>query len=170
MNNLDGWAISLETYNWINENLEEGKTIVEFGSGLGTRELTKKWKVYSVEHDPQWLGAAEDTNYIWAPLTENGWYDSRKVFNLMPTDYDLLIIDGPIGPTARVGIDNHWDKLRTDIPIIFDDTDRLKDREHAIKIATMLGKDWIEIKGVERTNERGEHHAKAFIVVNPEGK
>jgi len=165
-NNLDGWAISAELYIWLCKYLPEGKTIIEFGSGTGTKELTKKWKVYSVEHDQKWIGAAPDSNYIWAPLTENGWYDSKKLFNLLPKDYDCIIVDGPIGPNARLGIDKHWDRLRTDIPIIFDDTDRQKDYNHAMAVAKRLGKEAIQYTGKERSNNHGNHHAKKFIVLN----
>ena len=42
MSNLGGWSIGQEFYNFLSQNLEEGKTIVEFGSGKGTIELTKK--------------------------------------------------------------------------------------------------------------------------------
>ena len=145
MSNLGGWSIGQEFYNFLSQNLEEGKTIVEFGSGKGTIELTKKWKVYSIEHDEEWVGAAPDSNYVYAPLGEDGWYDTKKVFDNLPEKYDCIIVDGPIGPKARLGIDKHWDKLNTDIMIIFDDTDRPKDKEHAIRIAELLNKSYLEI-------------------------
>ena len=145
MSNLGGWAIGHEFYNFLSQNLEEGKTILEFGSGKGTIELTKRWKVYSIEHDEQWVGTAPDSNYIHAPLGEDGWYDAKKVFDNLPEKYDCIIVDGPIGPKARLGIDKHWDKLNTDIMIIFDDTDRPKDKEHAIRIAELLNKSCLEI-------------------------
>tara|TARA_B100001287_G_C22681736_1_gene530826 strand:+ start:62 stop:541 length:480 start_codon:yes stop_codon:yes gene_type:complete len=145
MSNLGNWSIGNELYKWLTENLEEGKTIIEFGSGTGTIELTKKWKVYSIEHDEKWVGKAPDSNYIHAPLGEDGWYDAKKVFDNLPEKYDCIIVDGPIGPTARLGIDKHWDKFNTNVPIIFDDTDRKKDKEHALRIAKQLNKKTVEI-------------------------
>jgi hypothetical protein len=39
--NLDGWAIPREAFEWIYENLPHGSTILELGSGNGTKELVK---------------------------------------------------------------------------------------------------------------------------------
>jgi hypothetical protein len=55
--------------------LVDGSTILELGSGWASGELSKHYRVYSVEHDEKWLDAF-DTNYIYAPLydlfTHNG--------------------------------------------------------------------------------------------------
>lgn len=40
--NLDGWAIPREAFEWIYENLPHGSTILELGSGNGTKELGKE--------------------------------------------------------------------------------------------------------------------------------
>jgi len=152
--NLNDWAISDETFYWLNENLPPGSTILEFGSGTGTIELTKNWKVYSVEQDMQWVGLAENSTYIHAPL-KDGWYDKDIVFNSIPDKYDLILVDGPGGSDYRPGIDKYWDKFNTDVPIIFDDTHRSKDRDHAIHVAGLLKKEWREVKGWQ----------KSFIIV-----
>ena len=149
MSNLNNWAISNELFQWIKNNLPEGKTILEFGSGTGTIELTKYWKVYSVEQNKQWVGKAPLSNYIHAPL-KNEWYDEEIVFNNIPKNYDLILIDGPAGSDFRGGIDKHFHKLKSDIPIILDDTHREKDKNHAIKLAKQLGKEWIELKGWQK--------------------
>tara|TARA_R110001599_G_scaffold43191_1_gene129595 strand:- start:1642 stop:2118 length:477 start_codon:yes stop_codon:yes gene_type:complete len=154
--NLNDWAISDELFSWVRENLDEGKTILEFGSGTGTIELTKHWNTYSVEQDQKWVGKAPNSNYIYAPI-KDGWYDKEIVFSLIPKSYDLMIIDGPGGSDLRPGVDKYLDKLNTDIPIILDDTHRKKDRDHAINIAKILGKEWEEIKGWQ----------KNFIVIKP---
>jgi hypothetical protein len=147
--NLNDFAISDEMFGWIKDNLEEGKTILEFGSGKGTIELTKYWKVYSVEQDSKWVGVAENSNYIHAPI-KNGWYDVDIVFDNIPSNYDLLLIDGPGGSDLRPGIDQHFNKLRTNIPILLDDTHRIKDRNHAINLSNFLNKEWEEIKGWQK--------------------
>ena len=153
--NLNSWAISEELYEWIKNNLEHGKTILEFGSGKGTIELTKHWTVYSVEQDLKWIGLAPDSNYIHAPLKAK-WYDTDIVFSNIPKKYDLILVDGPKGAKYRAGIDEHWDKFNTNVPLLFDDTHRKKDRNHAINVANLLNKEWTEIKGWQ----------KNFIVVS----
>tara|TARA_Y100000592_G_C5471401_1_gene319718 strand:+ start:2714 stop:3202 length:489 start_codon:yes stop_codon:yes gene_type:complete len=147
--NLNSWAIPEEMFNWIKDNLEEGKTILEFGSGKGTIELTKHWKVYSVEQNSKWVGLAPDSNYIHAPL-KGKWYDPAIVFSQIPKEYDLILIDGPMGPHFRSGIDKYWDKFNTNVPLLFDDTHRKSDRDHAIRVANLLKKEWKEIKGWQK--------------------
>lgn len=147
--NLNNWAISEEMYAWITKEIPEGKTILEFGSGTGTIELTKHYKVFSVEQNSKWVGLAPDSNYIYAPL-KRGWYDADIVFSEIPKDYDLIIIDGPMGQDFRSGIDEHWSKLNTNVPLLFDDTHRTKDRDHAIHVASLLKKDWSEVKGWQK--------------------
>tara|TARA_B100000768_G_C10912793_1_gene222352 strand:- start:42 stop:515 length:474 start_codon:yes stop_codon:yes gene_type:complete len=147
--NLNGFAISDEMFEWITNNLEKSKIILEFGSGTGTRELTKHWEVYSVEQNLQWVGVAPKSTYIHAPI-KDGWYDKDIVFKNIPKHYDLLIIDGPGGSDLRPGIDVYIDQLKTNIPIILDDTHRIKDKNHAIQLAKTLNKDWEEIKGWEK--------------------
>lgn len=147
--NLNNFAISDEMFKWLKNNLEKGKTILEFGSGNGTIELTKHWEVYSVEQDSKWIGVASNSNYIYAPI-KNGWYDEVIVFKNIPENYDLLLIDGPGGSDLRPGIDKHFDKLNLNVPIILDDTHRVKDRDHAIQLAEVLGKEWEEIKGWQK--------------------
>ena len=147
--NLNDWAISEEMFTWILNNIPKGKTILEFGSGTGTIELTKHWNVYSVEQNKEWVGKAPKSNYIHAPL-KDGWYDSDIVFNNIPQDYDLIIVDGPAGSDLRPGIDKYWDKFNLNVPLLFDDTHRAKDRNHAIQVAQTLGKEWKEIKGWQK--------------------
>lgn len=147
--NLNNWAISDEMFSWIKQEIPEGKTILEFGSGTGTIELTKHWKVYSVEQNPQWVGKAPKSNYIYAPL-KGDWYDSDIVFSNIPNEYDLIIVDGPAGSDKRPGIDKYWSKFNTNVPLLFDDTHREKDKNHAIHVANLLQKDWIEVNGWQK--------------------
>jgi hypothetical protein len=147
--NLNNFAISSEMFVWIENHLEKNKTILEFGSGTGTIELTKNWKVYSVEQNKNWIDKAPDSTYIYAPI-KNGWYDEEIVFSKLPKHYDLIIIDGPAGSELRPGIDKHIKKLNTSVPIILDDTHRPLDRNHAINLAKILNKKWIEIKGWQK--------------------
>jgi hypothetical protein len=148
--NLDNWAISQEMFDWIRENIPKGGTILEFGSGTGTIELTKHYTVFSVEQNKEWVGKSPLSTYIYAPI-KGGWYDIDIVFNEIPQHYDLIIVDGPGGSHYRPGIDKYWDRLKTDIPLLFDDTHRAPDRDHAILVAEQLGKEYEEIKGWQKS-------------------
>jgi len=127
-----GYAIAEETYKWILKNLPKGKTILELGSGKGTVELTKHWKVYSIEHDKRWLRYAEKSNYIYAPIISYGkkkqynWYDRKIIKRKIPKEYDLLLVDGPTGNIGREGFLRNIGLFKMNIPIIIDDTQREK--------------------------------------------
>ena len=148
--NLDNWAISVEMYEWICNNIPKGSTILEFGSGTGTIELTKHYTVYSVEQNPKFIGLAEKSNYIHAPI-KNQWYDSEIVFDNIPNQYSLLLVDGPLGSQFRNNIKHHWDKLNTDVPIIMDDTHRESELNFAKETAKTLNKDLKIIDGWQKT-------------------
>lgn len=143
-----GWAISKEMFEWINENLPEGSTIVELGSGNGTKELVKKYKVFSIEHDIDWVGVVPESTYIFAPLID-GWYDTSIVKNKLPKEYDLVIVDGPIRKD-RINFLKNYELFKTDIPIIIDDTNRTDDKEMSIILSIKLGKELINFDGDEK--------------------
>ncbi len=127
-----GYAIAKETYEWLLENLPKGKTILELGSGKGTVELTKHWKVYSIEHDKRWLKYAEKSHYIYAPIITYGtnkkykWYARRIIKKHIPKEYDLLLVDGPNGYIGREGFLRNIGIFKMNIPVIIDDTQREK--------------------------------------------
>lgn len=133
-----GWAISKELFDWIFKNIPKGSTILELGSGNGTKELVKFYNVYSVEHDIEWVDLVPDSKYIHAPLVD-GWYDVEILKTELPTNYDLLLIDGPIGEN-RVNIINNYEMFKTDIPIIIDDTNRENDKNMSIFLSEKLNK------------------------------
>ena len=152
--NLNDFAISEEMYTWLEQNLPEGSTILEFGSGTGTIELTKRYTVYSVEQAKEFIGVAPLSNYIHAPLVD-GWYDKDIVFKSLPKKYDLLLIDGPGGSNYRNNISNYWDKFNLDVPIIFDDTHRPKELAFAKETAERFNKEVEIVPG----------HQKSFAVL-----
>jgi len=147
--NLNGFAISNKLFEWIKTNLPEGKTILEFGSGYGTIELTKRWKVYSIEQNEEWIGKAPKSTYIHAPLREyphiaNKWFDIEKIMPHLPIKYDLMLIDAPTG-IGRLGILAFWDFFQWDVPIIVDDTNRHEELLLANFIGDKLKKEAISI-------------------------
>lgn len=149
--NLNGWALPEEAFEWILKNIPQGSTILELGSGSGTKELVKFYKVYSVEQNFVWVGKEPKSNYIYAPLVD-GWYD-EKMFKSLPKEYDLLIVDGPIGKD-RGNFVKFCERFN-DVPFLIDDTQRTIDREMAFSVAKKLNKNVLEIKG----------HEKEFIIL-----
>tara|TARA_B100000287_G_C20536132_1_gene742818 strand:+ start:354 stop:842 length:489 start_codon:yes stop_codon:yes gene_type:complete len=132
LGNLNGWNIGENLYKWIIDNIEPNRTILELGSGTGTIELVKHYNVFSVEQNKEYVGLEPKSNYIYAPLVNyegrKKWYDVDKLQDL-PSDYDLLLIDGPIGSNRRNFIDHiHLFKHLNHIKIIIDDTNRKWDR------------------------------------------
>lgn len=154
--NLDGWAIPREAFKWIIENIPKGSTILELGSGNGTKELVKYYNVISVEENEKWVGVVPESNYIYSPLKEYPfvnnhsccWYDDDKL-NHLPKEYDLLIIDGPVG-NNRGNFIHFTDKFKKDIPYLIDDTQREGDRKMALSLTKQLDKQILEIKGWEK--------------------
>lgn len=109
--------------------------VLELGSGEGTKRLVEMFrKVTTVEHDKQWLDVADGAEYLYAPLKPyhdsffyqaTYWYDDRVIRRQLPSDYDLIIVDGPEGSHGRGGFHTYLDLFRTDVPILFDDVFRL---------------------------------------------
>lgn len=122
---LGGWALGINTFNYLVNNFgNNSMTILELGSGTGTRELSKFFTMYSIEHDPQWLTyPPEITTYIHAPLVD-GWYcvDTLRQ-NFVDKKYDILLIDGP--PQGdRPNIEKHIDMFDSSVIWVFDDSER----------------------------------------------
>lgn len=145
-------------YEWIRTNIKEGSVILEFGSGVTTRELGKYYIMYSVESDKNWL-YKYSANYIFAPIVDynesdpapkgfpqpnNGWYDIENLKNEIPPYYDFIIVDGPVGATSqdagRAGFYKHLDLFRKDIPILFHDVNRPLEKLLVEKVSNKLNK------------------------------
>lgn len=125
-------------YDWIIENLEEGKTLLELGSGETTIKLCEKYEVYSVEHDEKFIGLAKKSNYIHAPIKSYGkyrWYDIDKLEIIKTLKYDMILVDGPTGIIGRQGFLYNLNLFDISVPIIIDDTNRKPE----LLIANRLG-------------------------------
>ena len=142
---FNGWTISKELYAWIKDNLDNGLTILELGSGEGTRNLMESYIVHSIEHNGKWVGFVKGGNYIHAPIKQYQryrWYDIDKIKNLPA--YDLILVDGPTGPIGRWGFYKNIDLFNTDVPIIIDDIHRTQERLLAEVLAFEFGKELTE--------------------------
>lgn len=162
MNNFGGWAIQESCFKLIKELLPEGKTILELGSGYGTATLAKHYKMYSIENYQDWINKFNST-YIHAPikkydekwthpdlpgeesLYQSGWYDPEILAEELPTDYDLILVDGPNGMFGRGGFLKHLDLFNTNVPIIFDDINRFSERKLMEAVAKKLNKPYLEL-------------------------
>jgi len=120
-------AMGTDLFDWILKNVKSGSTILELGSGTGTIELTKFYKVFSIEHKAHWIGHAKKSNYIFAPIKQYNnyrWYDMDTIKDAMTFDYDFLFIDGPTKKDGRYWFLYHTDLFNLNVPILIDDVDR----------------------------------------------
>ena len=67
MNKFGGWAIRESCFNFIKEILPKGKTILEMGSGTGTKMLSEYYNMISIEDQHEWVGQY-NSHYIEAPI------------------------------------------------------------------------------------------------------
>ena len=100
------WVIHVNFKNLDGQLVDEGAVIVELGSGYGTKKLVKKYIVWSIENDEEWVGFCD---YIHAPITksEDGkeqWYDASIIKANLPSSYDLILVDGPPGRIWQRGV------------------------------------------------------------------
>ena len=154
--------------------MEPGSRIIETGSGWGTGQLAKSFEMYSIEHDPRFLNI-HHSNYINSPIVEYsddnfpndiGWYDSNILKKKLPKDYDLILVDGPLGTIGRSGFYRNLALFRSDVPIILDDVDRKDELILLEEIETEMGRKAVIHK--DSSLKDGEK-AKHFAVLMPEG-
>ena len=131
----ESYAISEGLLHYIEMMLPSGSTILELGSGEGTRRLAARFKMISVEHDERWLGVAPST-YIHAPIepfnkpcavfpSDEGWYSRSVLRQALPGyRYDLLLVDGPPNFIGRGGVYKYKELFNLNVPLIFDDAHR----------------------------------------------
>ena len=153
----EGISINNNCLEYIKSILPKGSTILELGSGEGTTWLSDLgYIMYSVENQPEWFDRYPNhTTYIncrtkdydneyTAPNIENqrGWYHPDDIFPNLPESYDLILVDGPGGPFGRGGFYKHIDKFNTDVPMIFDDINRIPDSEVMELVSEYVGRDY----------------------------
>jgi len=135
---ISEWSMDKEMYNWVRRNISKGSTILELGSGKSTIDLAEDYKVYSVEHDKEWLNLTDKAKYIYAPIKDS-WYDTNILKEELPTKYDLIIVDGPPGYIGRMGFYHNLKLLKTKVcPILFDDTNREAEKDLLEKVTKKL--------------------------------
>jgi len=154
-----GISIDENCVEYIKKILPKGSTILELGSGEGTTWLADAgYTMYSIENQPEWFDYYPNyTTYIncrtkmydseyTAPENipeQKGWYHPDDLFPNLPKEYDLILIDGPGGsPYGRGGFYKHIDEFNTDVPMIFDDINRIADSEVMELVSNYVGRDY----------------------------
>lgn len=146
------WILSEESFRWVEYNIPFNSTIVELGSGFGTKILSKNYTMFSVEEDYKWVGFEPKSTYIYSPLKRysndipisSGWYDD-SLFNLLPKKYHLLIVDGP-KKENRGNFINFCERFDKTVPFLIDDTNRKIDLEMALAVSEKLNKQILEFE------------------------
>ena len=140
------WAIDESLYDYILQVVPEGGTILELGSGYGTKRLVEHgYTMYSVEHSKDFLDQYDST-YLYAPLCEHkaiqnhdgtNWYNADVLRpQLKGIEYDLLLIDGP--PKHRAGFYKYCDMFDLTAILVFDDYERSIERKLVNSMASKL--------------------------------
>ena len=166
---IGGWAFDIAVIEWIREHLASGSTILELGSGPGTGVLAERYRMFSVENSLDWVGKYDST-YIHAPLVGGrgpircrtarrwAWYDTDVLRREMPSEYDMILVDGPPGFIGRGGFLTNIHLFRRDVPILLDDTNRPEDAALRDRVAAAIGRDWEEFECASK---------KCFTVIVP---
>lgn len=146
-----GSGIERCLFEFIINKIPSGSTVIEIGSGYcSTQAFSKIYNLFSIENNPKYINLVKDVNYIYAPIS-NGWYNREIVKNSIPTNYQLVFVDGPIGEclldienseyhNGRAGILDNIDIFNKDSIYIFHDTYRINEVKIAMEFAKKLNK------------------------------
>ena len=167
----ESWMLPREAIDFVTENVEAESVVVEFGSGHGSELLAKHCKLYSIEHDKEWLGISSST-YIYAPITKNqrssgyqeiGWYDVSIVESNWPKTPAMVLIDGPPGHVGRHGILAVLHLLENVSIILVDDVDRDAEQNLANVLCELLDMNQT-IHSVDKPRKNGGERKFAVLI------
>ena len=119
------------------ETIPAGSVFLELGSGKGTRKLVEHFDVYTVEHDPQYVGSVPGAKYIHAPLRPvphnvawkrfpalTEWYDVDVLRRELPKSYAAVLVDGPPNSFRRAGFYVYYSLFDPTAVVFLDDVGR----------------------------------------------
>ena len=165
------WMMPDEIFSWLEENVEAGSCVFEFGSGHGSLKLAKQFQLISVEHNQDWLALAPST-YVHAEITENpasaqygqrGWYDPSPVIEaIKSSQISVIIVDGPPGDIGRHGLLSILDELPKNAIFIVDDVHREDELDLLQKLL-----DWHGGEGVINSAVYESGKERKWAVIQP---
>jgi hypothetical protein len=128
-----GSGIEKCTFDYIKKIIPSGSTVIELGSGfISTREFSKIYNLFSIDHNREYIGIYPNVNYIYAPIVD-GWYDVSKL--IFPT-HQLVFIDG----INRSGILNNLHLFNKEATFIIHDTYRDNEISFSKKLGEALNR------------------------------
>lgn len=134
------WSLCDGVLKAVTRLTDEQSTILEFGSGYGSKLISEKRRILSIEHDKDFINQFEGVKYLHAPLVEiksvigfkdTHWYNLESIRHLLPSEIDLIIIDGPPENIGRAGILHNLDKFSSTKFWVIDDVQRVDDQKLA---------------------------------------
>lgn len=141
--------ISEDFMKTIQSYVKKGSTILEFGSGHGTKYLSEYYDMISIEEDAEWVDKYP-SKYLHAEV-KNEWYDVDAVnMFLKDKSYDAILIDGPArGRRERILelIESNELEINTDVHIFMDDLERDADMKLAEELSTFLNRELVNYEG-----------------------
>lgn len=154
--------ISQAMFNALRLTLSKGSCLLELGSGITTEYLAEYFELYSVEHNPQYIGKYSDkSNYIHVPTVGAFYNPEILAEKTMSINYRALLVDGPDSDNRNKGFLENVDLFNPNVPWFFDDYDIMKndiDDVHKVTGREMLvfndrAKSWsvIMAKGTDGT-------------------
>ena len=114
-------SISKQLFDCIGHFVPSGSTLLEFGSGWATSQLSEKYKMISIEDNERFLNLYK-SSYIHAPR-ENRWYNIQNIKNELVNlgPYNAVLVDGNDQDDRLRGLISNMDSFNWDIPWFFDD-------------------------------------------------
>jgi len=70
------------------------------------------------------------------------WYDPAVLEQVLPVNYDLILIDGPHSKHGRAGFLHYLELFNTSVPMVFDDVSRQQERMLIEAVAQAVGRPW----------------------------
>jgi hypothetical protein len=152
VHDFDIGDISPRVLNYILSTVKRGSNILEFGSGLSSRELSKAYNVTSIEHNPEFINLYHQ-QYIYSKLQKKDLHyreeDCLKALSMR--DYNVILIDGPPAyrrnnKKSRLGFQKYINKISKNSIIIFDDVHRFWDCINLLKTYLKLKREVLVIE------------------------
>ena len=132
-----GSGIEKVVFDFICERVPIGSIVIELGAGyVSTLALRDRYKLYSVDHNSEFVNLFQNVNYIYAPEV-NGWYDMGIMYWRLPIPREqqkLVLIDG----LNRSSILQHLHLFNPDALFIVHDTNRSQESDLALELARRL--------------------------------